>query len=140
MTLRTFIIGSVLTSFVSAGILIVTITQLNPYMAGAIGFILFFMSLFVLLSSVVAVIGYVIRRLIFPRHFPTYLVRTSVRHGLMTGLFVDILLFLQLLRLYRWWISIIVIAIFISFELIFFSYDRASRDRLRPKTNDFPRQ
>ena len=127
MTVRLFVVGSLIAAVFGGGSLALTIAQLNPEKAGTIGFVLFFLSLFVATTSIMGLLGYGVRRLVLPRVFPTYLVRTSVRQGIMLGAFFSILLFLQLLRLYQWWIGLIIIAVFISFELIFLSYDRANR-------------
>ena len=127
MTVRLFVIGSLLA--VVAGVVSfgLTITQLAPGTAGPVGFTLFFLSLFVAVASLAALLGYAVRRIVLPRTFPAYLVRTSVRQGVLLGIFVTFLLFLQLLRLYQWWIGLIAIAVFISLELVFLSYDRVNR-------------
>ena len=132
MTVRLFVIGSLLA--VVAGVVSfgLTITQLAPGTAGPVGFTLFFLSLFVAVASLAALIGYAVRRIVLPRIFPAYLVRTSVRQGVLLGIFVTLLLFLQLLRLYQWWIGLISIAVFISLELVFLSYDQVNRRSNEP--------
>ena len=127
MTVRLFIIGSLLAVVAGAVSFGLTITQLAPSTAGPVGFTLFFLSLFVAVASLAALAGYAVRRIVLPRTFPAYLVRTSVRQGVLLGMFITLLLFLQLLRLYQWWIGLIAIAVCISLELVFLSYDRVNR-------------
>ena len=127
MTVRLFVVGSLLALLAGGGSFALTITQLAPGTAGPVGFALFFLSLFVAVASVAGLAGYVVRRVVLPRTFPAYLVRTSVRQGVLLGVFVTLLLFLQLIRLYQWWVGLIIIAVFVSFELVFLSYDRVNR-------------
>ncbi len=129
MTVRFFLLISFLATLIGAGASALVITSLDPNQAGPLGFILLFLSLFVAISGLTSILGYLIRRLLLPRTFATYLVRTSLRQGLIVSLFFLILLFLQLLRLYRWWIAIILLVLLLSLELVFSSYDRPHSQR-----------
>lgn len=123
--MRIFILGCVAGVLVGGGVMALIVTQLDPDQAGPVGFGLFFLSLFVGVSSFMAGVGYGVRRLILARQFPAYVVRTSLRQGIMLGVFTAGLLFLQLWRLYRWWLALIIVVLFVSFELVFLSYDRS---------------
>lgn len=127
MTVRVFIVGSFVVAVTGAAAWGLIVTQLSPLRAGALGFVLFFLSFFVAVASLVALGGYGIRRLLLRQQFPVYAVRTSLRQGIMIGLFSVLLLFLQLIRLYRWWIAVAAIAVMVSVELVFLSYDRSIR-------------
>jgi len=132
MTVRTFIIGSLIATAIGGAIWALIVTQLSPHQAGPLGFILFFLSLFLTAGSFSALVGYFIRRLLGNRQFPAYIVRTSLRQGVMIGSFFVVLLLLQLGSLYRWWLAVIIIVLLISFELVFLSYDRNSRRKTPP--------
>ena len=54
-------------------------------------------------------------------------VRVSLRQGVWLGLFLNLLLILQLANLYAWWLNIIAIIFFITIEFIFLGYDRTRR-------------
>lgn len=132
MTVRVFIVGSLLAAIAGWGALTLVVTQLDPDRAGASGFILFFLSLFVGLASVVGLSGYAARRIVMRHVIPIYAVRTSLRQGVITSIFASVILFLQLLRLYRWWIAIILLAACIFIELMFLSFDRGGARASRP--------
>ncbi|MAF81291.1 hypothetical protein CL628_04735 [bacterium] len=127
MTVRLFVIGSLLAIVVSVGAWGLILTQLAPSQAGGLGFVLFFLSMFVAVASVSGLLGYFVRRLLLRGQLPAYAVRTSLRQGLMVAGFASLLLFLQLIQLYRWWVAIAMIAILGSLELVFLSYDRSNR-------------
>ena len=129
MTVRVFFVGSLLTTAISWAIWIAIISFLDPLRAGWLGYLLFFLVLFLAVASTSGIIGYIIRRIITPQQLSAYAVRVALRQGLLLGLFFNILLFLQLARLYQWWIAIIVIVLFLSIELIFLSFDRVYNQR-----------
>lgn len=127
MTLRTFLLGSfvgaLLGWLVWAGIVIF----LDPVQAGSIGFILFFLALFLAIASSASLLGFGVRRLISGTTHPAYAVRPSLRQGLWLSIFVNVLLIFQLLRLSQWWLTLIFILFFLFLELIFISYDKNTR-------------
>lgn len=129
MTVRTFVVGSSLAALAGGGIWALIITQLDPERAGYLGIGLFFLSLFVAVAGATSLLGYAVRRIIMRSQFPTYAVRTSIRQGMTISLFLTILLALQLGRLYRWWVAIVLVALMVFFELGFLSYDRSHRRR-----------
>jgi Ca2+/Na+ antiporter len=129
MTVRTFIIGSVIGAIIGCGMWLLVVTQLKPDQASWLGFTLFFLSLFLALASISGLLGYLVRRLVTAREFGPYTVRTSLRQGIMLGIFFVTLLLLQLMRIYQWWIAIILIVLCASFELVFLSYDKAHARR-----------
>ncbi len=126
MTVSTFIIGSLLTATISWSIWVAIVSLLDPVQASWLGFVLFFLALFLAAASTASLIGYAARRLVAPDQLSAYAVRSVVRQGTLLALFLIFLLILQLMRLYRWWLAILAIILFISVELIFISYDRAA--------------
>lgn len=124
MTIRTFLFGTCASIIVSWSIWLLIINWLDPQEAGPLGLLLFFLSLFLVIASTTSLVGYCIRRFLFSRQLPAYSARPSVRQGIWLALFFNLLLFLQLLRLLRWWIAFIVVLLFLSLEVLFLSYDR----------------
>ena len=127
MTVRLFISGAILTAISSWAIWGLVINYLDPQRAGSLGYILFFLSLFLAVASTAALIGHVLRRIITPGQLATYAVRPALRQGIMLGIFLDLLLILQLAHLYKWWLAVIAIILFITTELIFLSYGQSTR-------------
>ncbi len=127
MTVRLFIIGALITALAAWGIWLMIINWLDPVEAGVYGYLLFFLTLFLGIASLMALAGYGLRRLLVPAQLPAYRVRYSIRQGILLGLFTDILLFLQRLRLIRWWLVLLLTVVFICTEFFFLSYDHAGR-------------
>lgn len=130
MTVKVFLFGSILATAVSAAIWLLIVTYLDPARAGLGGFILFFLSLFIATTGVVSLLGYGARLIVMPRQFAAYRVRASLRQGTLIALLSSGLLALQLFRLYRWWLALLMVILFVSCELIFLSYDRSLRRHL----------
>jgi len=124
MTLRTFLLGSFVGTILGWLVWLAIVFWLDPIQAGTFGFVLFFLALFLAIASTTALIGYALRRILAPGHHPAYSVRPSLRQGIWLGLLFDLLVLLQLLRLGRWWLTLIIVIFFISLEFVFLSYDR----------------
>lgn len=133
MTLRTFLVGSLSGAIVGWIVWALIVTWLDPTQAGFIGFALFFLSLMLAVSSTMAIVGYGVRRVLAAGQLPAYSVRPALRQGILLGIFLDLLLFLQLFRISRWWVSVIVIVFFVFLELFFLSYDRNARQHRATK-------
>lgn len=127
MTVRIFFGGSLLTALITWTIWLLILWFVDPQQAGLLGFIIFFLSLFLSIASSVALLGFAVRRVVRDPQLPAYQVRNSLRQGVLLALFTSILLLLQLLRLLQWWVALILIILFVSAEFIFLSYDRAQR-------------
>lgn len=124
MTVKSFALGSFVTAIISWGILALIIMWIDPTKSAAAAFILFFLLLFLAVAATSGLIGYVARTIFMRHQLPAYRVRPSLRQGVFLGVFVDLLLFLQLERILVWWVSAIIVVLFIVIELVFISYDR----------------
>lgn len=127
MTVRVFIFGAFISTIAAGGIWLMVVNWLDPVAAGVYGYLLFFLSLFLGIASLTALGGYGLRRLLVPQQLPAYRVRYSIRQGILLGLFTDLLLFLQRLRLIRWWLVLLLTIVFLCTEFFFLSYDHAGR-------------
>jgi len=124
MSVRTFLIGSLFTAISSWAIWIIIINFLDPIQAGFIGLFLFYLAIFLSVASTSALIGYGVRRLLKPDLLAAHVVGPAMRQGVLLGIFLDVLLVLQHMRLYRWWVGISFAIILIIIEIVFLSYDR----------------
>ncbi len=125
MTVRLFGIGTLATFLFSTGILALIISWVDPTSnASALAIILFFLALFLSVASLFSLLGYGARALIIRNQHPAHRVRPSLRQGVFFGIFVDILLFLQLERILAWWVAGIIILLFAVVEMVFISYDK----------------
>lgn len=125
MTVRAFLLGASVTSVIALGIWIMIIYWLDPRQAGWIGYMLFFLSLLLGLIGVISLIGYGIRRLLMPDTLPAYHVRHALRQAVLIGVFTNVILALQLVRLNHWWLVIGMMILITLIELVFLSYDRS---------------
>jgi len=132
MTVRVFTAASLFVAIGAWAIWLLLINYLDPTQAGIIGLLLFFLTLFLAVASSFALIGFAIRRVMAPEQLSTYAVRAALRQGVLVGLFLDLLLILQLIKLYVWWLAIIAIILFLLIELIFLGYDKAARRSAKP--------
>ncbi len=125
MTVKAFIAGTLATLVASSGILTLIIMWVDPLSSTAsLAFILFFLSLFLAIASLGALAGYGVRSLFLRKELPAYRVRPALRQGVFLGVFADLLFFLQLERILVWWVSAIIVLLFIVIELVFISYDK----------------
>lgn len=129
MTIRIFLIGTIVSLIAAWGIFALIVNWLDPLQAGPLGFVLFFLVLFLAVASSAALVGYLLRRFLLSVQHPAYVVRPSLRQGIWLGLFLDILLFLQLFRLLQWWIALIIVLLFLCLEVLFLGYDRHAQQR-----------
>lgn len=125
MTVKTFIIGSLLCATLGLVMWCLVLFFLDPTQAGMVGYVLFFLSFFLMLASVAGLVGYGARRVLQASQLSAYSVRSALRQGIMLALFASLLLLLVRIRVYQWWVAVILTVLFVCTELIFFSYDRA---------------
>ena len=125
MTVKAFILGAFATMLASLGILALVITWIDPVSSiASLAFLLFFLALFLAVASFSSLIGYIARSIFLRKQLSAYRVRPALRQGVFMGIFVDLLLFLQLERILVWWVAAIIILFFIVVELVFISYDK----------------
>lgn len=129
MNIKAFTLGAFIVSIASWGVLYLIINWVDPTTTAAAAFILFFLTLFLAVAATSALIGYMARSIFMRHQLPAYRVRPSLRQGLFLGVFVDLLLFLQLERILVWWVSAIIVLLFIVIELVFISYDKQRTPR-----------
>ncbi len=124
MTVRLFGVATLATFLFSTGVLALIITWVDPTSnVSGLALVLFFLTMFLSIASLFSMLGYGARALIMRHQLPPYRVRPSLRQGVFFGIFVDILLFLQLERILVWWVAAIIILLFVVIELVFISYD-----------------
>lgn len=125
MTVRLFGIGTLATFLFSTGVLALIVSWVDPTAnASALAIVLFFLAMFLSIASLFSLLGYGARALLVRNQHPAHRVRPSLRQGLFFGIFMDILLFLQLERILVWWVAGIIILLFVVVEIVFISYDK----------------
>lgn len=131
MTVRFFILGAALAVVCSWAIVSGIVLYLDPERAGLVGHFLIFLAIFLAAASTAALLGYGLRRVVARDILAAYAVGTSMRQGVLLGLLLVVLLLLQLVRLYTWWLAVIATILCLTTEFIFLGYDRAYRRTAR---------
>jgi len=78
MTVRTFLGGSLAGAIIGWGVWLLILNLIDPTEAGLIGYILFFLTLFLAITSTIGLLGYAIRRVLAPGQLSTYRVRSRM--------------------------------------------------------------
>ncbi len=115
------IIMVVATIFALAGFGFV-LFNIDPYEAGALGFTLFYSTLFFSAVGTLSLVMFVFRW-IFNRNQPIFsLITKSFRHGILLSILMSIFLILEQLESLTWWNMTLIIAMIITVEFFFTSH------------------
>ncbi len=125
MTLRSYLlVMAVLTAF-CWGLFIFVAGMIDPGATNWIGFLLFYLSLFLSLSGTGALIGFLVRFGVMKKELAFNLVRLAFRQSFLFSLFIISLLFLKSKHLFSWLNLTLLIVIFIVLELFLISYKKS---------------
>jgi len=112
------------------------ITSLDPNKAGMIGFLFFYISLFLALVGTFSVIGFMVRRKILKddelvfRH-----VKKTFRQGILFASLILIVLFLLQMQILTWWVAILLAVLYAILEGIIFTNRKYNNNDYVPKFN-----
>ena len=99
------------------------IARTDPTTAGALGFVLFYLTLFTAVSGSAMIVGLFIRRHADDVHRS---IRIAIRQGALTGLALTVAVFLQTRDLLTWWNLLFLIVALTLLELFIISLRRPS--------------
>jgi len=122
MTLKNYLlVMSVLSAF-CWGIFLFVGSLVDPTSTNWLGFVLFYLSLFLSLSGIGALIGFIIRFVINKKELAFNLVKISFRQSFLFSLFIIFLLILKSQQLFNWLNLLLLVIIFTILELFLSSY------------------
>lgn len=122
MTLKNYLlVMGVLTAF-CWGIFLFVANLVDPTSTNWLGFALFYLSLFLSLSGVGALIGFLIRFVVAKKQLAFNLVKLSFRQSFLFSLFIIFLLILKSQQLFNWLNLFLLVIIFTILELFLISY------------------
>lgn len=125
MTLKNYlIVMSVLTIICWTSFLFI-INLIDPITTNWLGFSLFYLSLFLSLSGIAALIGFFIRFVALRRSLVFYAVSTAFRQSFLFALFITISLFLLSMDLFTWLNISLLLITFTILELFIASYKKS---------------
>ena len=121
MTFRWFLLVMALTTIGAWTGWVFLLHTIDPIHAGPIGFVLFYVTLFVSVLGTTVLLGTIIRFWIRPKELPYRQTAKAFRQGiLLSGLFLSVL-FLISFELLHWWSGLLVIILFSLLELLLMS-------------------
>jgi len=125
MTLKSYLlVMAILTAF-CWGLFIFVAGITDPNTTNLIGFLLFYLSLFLSLSGTSALIGFLIRFGVMKKELAFNLVRLAFRQSFLFSLFVIALLILKAKDLFSWLNLGLLVIIFVISELFLISYKKS---------------
>jgi len=112
MTLRTCILGMIISTFLCFVSLILILLYINPETAGFIGAILFFLVLFLFLSGFFGVLGFYLRTKLSKNKTGFHQIGVAFRQGVFFSLIFTGMLVLQILEMFYFWsVALFIISI-----------------------------
>lgn len=100
---------------------------IDPYSTNWLGFSLFYFALFLSLSGLAALAGFILRFIVLKKELAFNLVKIAFRQSFLFSLFLVAALFLKANNLFNWLNLLLLILIFSIFELFLISYKKAKR-------------
>ncbi|OGG87203.1 hypothetical protein A3B87_03230 [Candidatus Kuenenbacteria bacterium RIFCSPHIGHO2_02_FULL_39_13] len=119
MTLKKYLFLMTTATLVCWGALALVLVFVNPYTAGIVGMIFFYIALFLGLLGIFSIIGFVFRFLFKRNEFAYNQVKTAFRQGMMFALLLTMMFILQGARLLVWWNIILLIILLAGIEYVF---------------------
>ena len=124
MTLKNYLwVMSALTA-VCWGIFLFVAGLVDPTTTNWLGFLLFYLALFVSLSGTIALIGFIVRFVALKKELVFNLVKVAFRQSFLFSLFIVLLLILKSQYLLNWLNLFLLVIIFAILELFLISYKK----------------
>lgn len=119
MLFNRYVFALVLASGVSALSLFLVLSRIDPFADETLGLVLFFVSLFFTVSSILSLLGYGIRILFYRDELLMNHFNISLRQGIILGVCICAVMGLQVMRTLTWWTGIIVMLLSFLIEIYF---------------------
>lgn len=125
MTLSKYLgVMSILTA-VCWGIFFFVASLVDPMATNWLGFVLFYLALFISLTGTIAIIGFILRFIALKKELAFNLVKVAFRQSFLFSLFVIIILILKSQSLFNWLNLLLLVIIFTILELFLISYQKS---------------
>ncbi|MBU0619992.1 MAG: hypothetical protein V1768_00655 [Patescibacteria group bacterium] len=102
MTLKTYLLVMIATTIICWSVFVFIVLTINPEITNWIGFLLFYLSLFLSASGSVAIIGFIIRFIALKHELIFYSVKTAFRQSFLISFLIIVILFLLSHNLFTW--------------------------------------
>jgi len=125
MTLKSYLWVMGALTIVCWGVFVFLAGLINPTATNFIGFLLFYLALFLALSGTAALIGFIIRLVSKKEKLAFNLVKLAFRQSFLFALFIVVLLILKAQHLFNWLNLLLLVIIFTILELFLISYKKS---------------
>lgn len=122
MTLKNYLLAMSALTGLCLGIFIFVASLVDPTTTNWLGFLLFYFSLFISLTGLIALIGFLVRFVIWKKELAFNLVSVAFRQSFLLSLFIIILLVLKSWQLFNWLNLFLLIIIFTILELVLVTF------------------
>lgn len=124
MTLKSYLGVMSVLSFVCWGIFFFVASLVNPLATNWLGFLLFYLALFISLIGTAALVGFLVRFVALKKELAFNSVKVAFRQSFLFSLFVIIILILKVQTLFNWLNLSLLIIIFAILELVLISHKK----------------
>lgn len=124
MTLKNYLFVMTTLTAVSWGIFIFVAGMIDPFITNWLGFVLFYASLFLAISGLAALAGFLVRFVFLKKDLAFNLVKIAFRQSFLFALFIISALFLKANHLFNWLNLTLLIMGFSVFELFLISHKK----------------
>lgn len=124
MTLKNYLLVMGTTTLICWGIFALMLNLIDPTSTNWLGFLLFYISLFLSLSGTAALLGFAIRFGLMRRELVFYAVSTAFRQSFLFALFITVALFMLSKNLFTWLNILLLLVVFTILELFVSSYKK----------------
>ena len=118
MTLKKYLMLTAVATAVCWTVFLFIASVVNPEITSWLGFVLFYLSLFMAVSGTASLIGFLIRFVALRHELVFYAVKIAYRQSFMFALFIIITLILLSQGLFTWLNLFMLIAVFVIAEMV----------------------
>ena len=122
MTLKSYLTLMIIATLACWGAFIFVLSSVNPEITNALGFVLFYSSLFLAVSGTAAIVGFVIRFWLLKQKLAFYSVKSAFRQSFLFALLVIAILLLLAKGFFTWFNVFLIIIILAVLEFFLISY------------------
>ncbi|MFH1523022.1 MAG: hypothetical protein ABIE43_04375 [Patescibacteria group bacterium] len=128
MTLRSYLIIVSITALLCWGAWVFILRTVNPEITNWLGFLLFYLSLFLALIGTAAIIGFLVRFIFLKQELAFRLVKIAFRQSFLFAFLIVAILFLLAHDLFTW-LNLILLVLGLSIlEYFLISYGKGTRN------------
>lgn len=125
MTLKKYLIIMAVATILSWSLFLFVTSMVNPETTNWLGFVLFYLTIFVSLSGTASLLGFMVRFNLMRKELAFQSVRIAFRQSFFFSLFIVLLLLIMSQNLFSWFNLLLLLFIFAILELFMINYHRS---------------